>query len=86
MTVNPGWGGQAFIERSIDRIRALSKRVRDDVALEVDGGIDPTTARPCARAGATAFVAGSAIFGRPDPAAAYREIVDAIEREGVRAG
>ena len=74
MTVNPGWGGQAFIEGSIDRIRALNKRMGPDAALEVDGGIDGRTAGPCARAGATTFVAGSAIFGRPDPGEAFREI------------
>lgn len=77
MTVNPGWGGQSFIGGSIDRIRALSKLVPDDCALEVDGGIDAQTGGPCARAGATTFVAGSAIFGKPDPAAAYREIASA---------
>ena len=74
MTVNPGWGGQPFIERSIDRLRALQKRIGSDAALEVDGGIDARTAGACARAGATTFVAGSAIFGTPDPAAAFREI------------
>lgn len=74
MTVNPGWGGQPFIERSVDRIRALQKRVGSGAALEVDGGIDARTADLCARAGATTFVAGSAIFGTPDPAAAFREI------------
>ena len=77
MTVNPGWGGQKFIGGSIDRIRALSKLVPDSTALEVDGGIDAETAGPCARAGATTFVAGSAIFGKADPAAAFREIASA---------
>ena len=77
MTVNPGWGGQKFIDGSIDRLRALSKRVTGSTALQVDGGIDPQTAGPCARAGATTFVAGSAIFGKSDPAAAYREIAGA---------
>jgi ribulose-phosphate 3-epimerase len=47
------------------------------VAIEVDGGIDVTTAGPCAAAGATAFVAGSAVFGAPDPGTAYREIAAA---------
>ena len=47
------------------------------LAIEVDGGIDASTAGPCAAAGATAFVAGSALFGAPDPAAAYREIAAA---------
>jgi ribulose-phosphate 3-epimerase len=74
MTVNPGWGGQTFIEASIDRLRALHKRVGPDALIEVDGGIDARTAGACARAGATTFVAGSAIFGAADPAAAFREI------------
>jgi ribulose-phosphate 3-epimerase len=74
MTVNPGWGGQPFIERSIDRLRELRKRIGPASAIEVDGGIDVKTAGPCARAGAGVFVAGSAIFGKDDPAAAFREI------------
>ena len=77
MTVNPGWGGQPFIERSIDRLRALQKGIGSDAALQVDGGIDAKTAGACARAGATTFVAGSAIFGSDDPAAAFREIAAA---------
>jgi ribulose-phosphate 3-epimerase len=72
MTVNPGWGGQRFIDRSLERIRALAGG--NDGWLEVDGGIDARTAGPCAEAGATTFVAGSAIFGARDPAAAFREI------------
>jgi ribulose-phosphate 3-epimerase len=74
MTVNPGWGGQPFIEGSIDRLRAIHKRIGPDAEIEVDGGIDARTVGQCARAGATTFVAGSAIFGAPDPAAAFREI------------
>jgi ribulose-phosphate 3-epimerase len=74
MTVNPGWGGQPFIERSIDRLRALRKRIGPEPVIEVDGGIDARTAEPCSRAGAGVFVAGSAIFGKDDPAAAFREI------------
>ena len=74
MTVNPGWGGQRFIERSLGRIGALAGA---GDWLEVDGGVDARTAGPCAEAGATTFVAGSAIFGAPDPARAYREIAAA---------
>lgn len=74
MTVNPGWGGQPFIERSIDRLRELRKRIGPAPAIEVDGGIDAKTAGPCARAGAGVFVAGSAIFGKDDPAQAFHEI------------
>jgi ribulose-phosphate 3-epimerase len=77
MTVNPGWGGQPFIEHSLDKIRRLRALLPDGVALEVDGGVDPETAGPCAQAGATRFVAGSHVFGAPDPQAAYRAIVAA---------
>ncbi len=75
MTVNPGWGGQAFIESSakLRRLRALV----GDARIEVDGGIDPDTAGAVAAAGASLFVAGSAIFGSEDPPAAYRAIVAA---------
>ena len=78
MTVNPGWGGQAFIPRSLDRIRRLRSLIGDDADLEVDGGIDAGTAGPCAEAGATLFVAGTAVFGAPDPAAAYAELTSEI--------
>ena len=78
MTVNPGWGGQAFIPRSLDRIRRLRRLVGDEADIEVDGGIDAGTAGPCAEAGATLFVAGTAIFGAPDPASAYAELVTKI--------
>jgi ribulose-phosphate 3-epimerase len=77
MTVNPGWGGQPFIEGSIARLRALQGRLSEDAALEVDGGIGAATAGRCADAGATTFVAGSAIFGAEEPAAAYLEIAAA---------
>jgi ribulose-phosphate 3-epimerase len=78
MTVNPGWGGQAFIPRSLDRIRRLRALVGDEADIEVDGGIDASTAGPCAEAGATVFVAGTAVFGAPDPGAAYAELVTKI--------
>ncbi len=77
MTVNPGWGGQPFIEGSVERIATLRERIGDGPALEVDGGIDASTAGPCAAAGATTFVAGSAIFKAADPAQAYRDIAAA---------
>ncbi len=77
MTVNPGWGGQAFIPTSPAKIRRMRDLVGDEVELEVDGGIDATTAGPAAQAGATLFVAGSAIFGAEEPAAAYRAIAAA---------
>jgi ribulose-phosphate 3-epimerase len=79
MTVNPGWGGQPFIPTSPDKIRRMRALLGDGVELEVDGGIDVETAGPCAEAGATLFVAGSAIFGAADPGEAYREIAAAAE-------
>jgi ribulose-phosphate 3-epimerase len=76
MTVNPGWGGQAFIEGSIDKIARLAS-VMGAAKVEVDGGIDVGTAKPTAEAGASLFVAGSAVFAAEDPAAAYTEIAAA---------
>ncbi len=80
MTVNPGWGGQAFIESSPGKVERL-REIDPDWAIEVDGGIDPGTAGSVANAGAALFVAGSAIFGADDPAAAYREIAAAAKAE-----
>jgi ribulose-phosphate 3-epimerase len=77
MTVDPGWGGQKFIDSSKDKVRRLRSILPDRVAIGVDGGIDQQTARPCREAGARLFVAGSAVFGAPDPAAAYTEVVSA---------
>jgi ribulose-phosphate 3-epimerase len=77
MTVNPGWGGQPFIPASLDKIERLRDLLPAGTALEVDGGVDPATAGPCAAAGANVFVAGSAIFGAADPAAAYAAIAEA---------
>jgi ribulose-phosphate 3-epimerase len=79
MTVNPGWGGQPFIEHSVLKIEQLRALLPGGVPLEVDGGIDAASAPRCARAGATLFVAGSAVFGAPDPGEAYLEIARAIE-------
>jgi ribulose-phosphate 3-epimerase len=77
MTVNPGWGGQSFIGSSPDKIARLRSILGETPELEVDGGIDVATARTAANAGATLFVAGSALFGAPDPAQAYRDIATA---------
>jgi ribulose-phosphate 3-epimerase len=77
MSVNPGWGGQSFIESSPAKVERLRPLV-GDARIEVDGGIDTATAGPIAAAGASLFVAGSAIFGADDPAAAYAEIVAAV--------
>ena len=74
MTVNPGWGGQAFLESSIDKLKRIRALVGPDPEIEVDGGITAETARRCAQAGATVFVAGTAVFGAEDPVAAVRDI------------
>jgi ribulose-phosphate 3-epimerase len=78
MTVNPGWGGQTFIPESLDRIGRLRALVGEGVDIEVDGGIDEETAGPCAQAGATLFVAGTAIFGADDPGAAYARLAAGV--------
>ncbi|MDQ4049391.1 MAG: ribulose-phosphate 3-epimerase, partial [Actinomycetota bacterium] len=77
MTVNPGWGGQPYIEGSNERVAALRERIPDGVPVEIDGGVDAETAGPAAEAGATLFVAGSSLFKKPDLAAAYAELVSA---------
>jgi ribulose-phosphate 3-epimerase len=80
MTVNPGWGGQPFIASSPDKVARLREAAPRPV-VEVDGGIDPETAPSVAEAGATLFVAGSAVFGADDPAQAYRDIAAAAGAE-----
>ena len=80
MTVNPGFGGQTFIERSVTRIRALRSMLDDagsQAPIEVDGGIDAGTAPRVVAAGAEILVAGHAIFGQADPAAAMQRIREA---------
>jgi ribulose-phosphate 3-epimerase len=78
MTVNPGWGGQTFIQHSIRKLGRLRELLPAGLPLEVDGGIDASTASRCQGAGATLFVAGSAVFGSADPGKAYLEIAEAI--------
>jgi len=78
MTVNPGWGGQTFIEASIDRLHRLGSLLRPQAAIEVDGGIEVDTGPRCGAAGANVFVAGTAVFGAPDPAAAYVALAEAL--------
>ena len=78
MTVNPGWGGQSFIERSPGKVERLRALLPEGTAIEVDGGIDVRSAPGCADAGAALFVAGSAVFGAADPAAAFRELDEAL--------
>ncbi len=79
MTVSPGWGGQPFIEHSLSKIERTRAIIGSETALEVDGGIDPHTAPRCRAQGASLFVAGSAIFGTPDPGEAYRAIVRSLD-------
>ena len=77
MSVNPGFGGQSFIDgalRKIERVRKLIDATGRDIRLEVDGGIKVDNIRRVADAGADTFVAGSAIFGKPD----YKAVIDAM--------
>jgi len=74
MSVNPGFGGQAFIPATLDKLRAVRARIDAsgrDVRLEVDGGINHDTIAAAAAGGADTFVAGSAVFGKPD----YRAVI-----------
>jgi ribulose-phosphate 3-epimerase len=77
MTVNPGWGGQEFIPSSPEKVRRLRALVGQELPIQVDGGISAKTVASVANEGATLFVAGSAIFGANDPAAAYADIARA---------
>jgi ribulose-phosphate 3-epimerase len=84
MTVNPGFGGQRFIEPVVPKIRRISQMIQDrglPVEIEVDGGIDAKTARLVVDAGARILVAGSAIFGQRDRTAAMRAIRSAVSLE-----
>jgi ribulose-phosphate 3-epimerase len=78
MSVNPGWGGQSFIPAALGRIARLRELLGPDVAIEVDGGIDEETAASAAAAGANLLVAGTAIFGTADPAAAFTRIAASV--------
>jgi ribulose-phosphate 3-epimerase len=77
MSVDPGWGGQVFIEESLERLAQLRGGLLPGMGLEVDGGVGPDNAGACATAGANLIVAGSAIYGQPSPGDAYRAIVAA---------
>jgi len=84
MTVNPGFGGQSFIRRSLEKITQIRKMLDDmgsDAELEVDGGITPETAETVVRAGARVLVAGAALFRAPEGIAVA---VDAIRQAGLR--
>jgi ribulose-phosphate 3-epimerase len=77
MSVNPGFGGQSFIDSALGKIEQARKRIDAsgrDIRLEVDGGIKVDNIARVAAAGADTFVAGSAIFGKPD----YRSVIDTM--------
>lgn len=77
MSVNPGFGGQSFIPEALQKIASVRKLIDAsgrDIMLEVDGGIKPDNIAAAAKAGADTFVAGSAIFGKPD----YKAVIDAM--------
>jgi len=83
MSVNPGFGGQSFIDSALRKIEAARRRIEGsgrDIRLEVDGGIKTDNIRRVADAGADTFVAGSAIFGKPD----YQGVIDAMRAELAR--
>ena len=80
MSVNPGFGGQAFIPGSLDKIKALRRHIQDrglSILIEVDGGVNKKTIAEIASAGADIFVAGSAIFGSGD----YQKTIQSFRRE-----
>ncbi|MCZ8253067.1 MAG: ribulose-phosphate 3-epimerase [Hylemonella sp.] len=79
MSVNPGFGGQSFIDSALRKVEATRKRIEasgKDIRLEVDGGIKADNIRRVADAGADTFVAGSAIFGKPD----YRAVIQSMRQ------
>jgi len=77
MTVNPGFGGQSFIEAQVDKIETLREMIGDrPIELEVDGGINPTTAAKVSAAGANVLVAGSAVFNGGN----YKAAIDALRQ------
>ena len=80
MSVNPGFGGQSFIPQTLDKLREVRQRIDAsgyDIRLEVDGGVKVSNIADIAAAGADMFVAGSAIFDRPD----YKEVIDQMRSE-----
>jgi ribulose-phosphate 3-epimerase len=88
MSVNPGFGGQAFIPETLNKARAVRARIDLHVAaggapiwLEIDGGVKVDNIGASAAAGIDTFVAGSAVFGAPDPDGYYRGVVSAMRRE-----
>ena len=83
MSVNPGFGGQAFIPSALEKLAAVRRRIDEsgrDIWLEIDGGVKAGNIESIARAGADTFVAGSAVFGPKDRAGAVRALRDALKR------
>ena len=84
MTVEPGFGGQPFLDVVLPKIRAAKRAIGDlDVWLQVDGGVTEITIERCAEAGADVFVAGSSVYGAADPAEAIGRLRAAAERARV---
>jgi ribulose-phosphate 3-epimerase len=75
MSVHPGYSGQAFLPESVERVRELRSLVPEAMPIQVDGGVGPENIRELRDAGATLFVAATAIFGREDLPGAYRQLV-----------
>lgn len=83
MSVNPGFGGQSFIPRSLEKIAVLRKMLKEkdlDVPIQIDGGVNVATINAISRAGADIFVAGSAVFSQND----YKEIIQKLKTESAR--
>ena len=78
MSVWPGFGGQKFIDAVLPKVEAIRRRLAPGQYLEIDGGIDTTTAARAVSAGANVLVAGTAVFGQPDPAQAVRELIASV--------
>src|SRR5262249_3594142 len=78
MSIHPGSSGQRFMPDAVERIGRLRAELPEHVYVQVDGGIDDGTIGPAHEAGASLLVAGSAVFGRGDPAASYRDLVRAV--------
>ena len=86
MSVNPGFGGQAFLPRALEKTRRLRRMIderRLPVRIEMDGGIGAANIRRVVEAGVDICVAGSAVFGRPDPAAAMRHLRQQAQQDSV---
>ncbi len=86
MSVQAGFGGQSFNDNSLAKLRELRPKVRPEVLLEIDGGINDTTIFRAAQAGAQLFVVGSAIFGRPPYNAAVADLTRLAAGESASAG